>query len=110
MKKQMQGFSFSPPLNLIEEGKLFLGVTLFECTNSVFNITNENNSFAITIPGHWQNRSDEKTTDELKKLLGVGSLESHVKEVRKRGNKTKIGDIEWELSDFDTQKMRYLKN
>ena len=60
MNKQMQTFSFSPPINLIEEGKWSLGVTSFECTKSVVNITAENNSFSITIPGHWQTKSDEK--------------------------------------------------
>ena len=87
MNKQMQTFSFSPPLNSIEEGKWLLGVTLLECTNSVLNITNKHNSFSITIPGHWQTKSDEKTFDELINLLGLRSLELHVKEIRKRGNK-----------------------
>ena len=63
----MQTFYFSPPIYLVEEGKWFLGVTSLECTNSAFNITNENNSFSITIPGLWQTKSDEKTIDELKK-------------------------------------------
>ena len=52
MNKQIETFSFSPPINLVEEGKWLLAVTSFEVTNSVFNITDENNSFAITIPGH----------------------------------------------------------
>ena len=60
MNNQMQTFLFNPPLNLVE-GKWLLGVTSFECTNSVFNITDENNSFSITIPGHWQTESTEKT-------------------------------------------------
>ena len=47
MRKPMQTFSFSPPINLVEDGKWLLGVISFECTNSVFNITNENNSFSI---------------------------------------------------------------
>ena len=82
-----------------------------ECTNSVLNITNENNSFSVIIPGHYQNKSDEKTIDELKKLLKLRSLELHVKEVQKRGTKIKIGDNEYKLSDFDNQKKtRYLKN
>ena len=102
----MQTFSFTPPINLIEEGKWLLAVTSFECTNYVFNITNENISFSITIPGHWQTQSDEKTIDELNKFLDLGSLELHVKEVRNRRNKTKIGDNELKLSDFDTQKKR----
>ena len=106
----MQTFSFSPPINLIEEGKWLLGVSSFECTNSIFNITNENNSFSIIIPGHYQNKSDERTIDDLNKLSELKSLELHVEEVRKRGTKIKIRDIEYQLSDFDTQKMRYLKN
>ena len=111
MNKQMQTFSFNRPINLVEEGKWLLAVSSFECTNSVFNITNENNSFSIIIPGHYPNKSDEKTIDDLNKLLELRSLELHVKEVRKRGSKIKIGDIEYKLSDFDTQKkMRYLKN
>ena len=83
MNKQMQTFSFSPPINLVEEGKWLLAVSSFECTNSVFNITNENNSFSIFIPGHYQNKSDEKTIDELNKLSELTSLELHVEEVRK---------------------------
>ena len=60
MIRSKQTFSFNPPINLVEEGKWLIGVTLFDCTNSVFNITNENNLFSIIIPGHWQTKSDEK--------------------------------------------------
>ena len=104
MNKQMQTFSFNPPINLVEEGKWLLGVSSFECTNSVFNITNKNSYFSIIVPGHWESKSAEKTIDELNKLLELRSLELHVKEVRKRGNKIKIGDNEYKLSDFDTFK------
>ena len=90
----MQTFSFNPPINLSEEGKWLMAVSLFDCTNSVFNVTNENNSFSIIIPGHYQNKSDEKTIDDLNKLLELKSFELHVDEVRKRGNKLKIGDKE----------------
>ena len=107
--KQMQTFSFNPPINLVEEGKWLLAVSSLECTNSVFNITNENNSFSIIIPGHYQNKSDEKNIDDLNKLLELKSLELHVDEVRKRGNKIKIGDIEYKLSDFDNQKNEILE-
>ena len=88
MTKQMQTFSFNPPINLLEEGKWLLAVSSFECTNSVFNITNENNSFSIIIPGHYQNKSDEETIDELNKLLELRSqngIELHVEQVRKKG-------------------------
>ena len=39
MNKQMQTFSFSPPINSIEEGKWLLAVTSFATMNSVYNIT-----------------------------------------------------------------------
>ena len=94
MNKQLENFSFNPPINLIEEGKWLLGVSSLECTNSDFNTTNENNSFSIIIPGHYQTKSAETTIDELNKLLELSSLEMHVKEVRKRGNPIKIGDNE----------------
>ena len=104
MNKQMQTFSFNPPINLFEEGKWLMAVSLFDCTNSVYNITNENNSFSIIIPGHYQTEFAEETIDKLNKLLELKSLELHVAEVRKRGDKIKIGDYEYKLSDFDTQK------
>ena len=109
MIKPMQTFSFNPPINLVEEGKWLMAVSLFDCTNSVYNITNENNSFSIIIPGHYQTESAEKTFDELKKLMELKSLELLVDEVRKRGNKIKIGDNEFKLSDFDTQKNEILE-
>ena len=104
INKQMQTFSFNLSINLVEEGKWLLGVSSFDCTNFVSNMTNENNSFSIIIPGHYQNKSDEKTVDDPKKLLELASLELHVKEVKKRGNIVKIGDNEIKSSEFDTQK------
>ena len=81
-----------------------MAVSLFDCTNSVYNITYENNSFSIIIPGHYETEFAEKTIDELNKFLELKSLELHVKEVRKTGNKIKEGNNEYKLSDFDTQK------
>ena len=109
MDKQMQAFSFNPPINLIEEDKWLLAVSSFECTNSVFNITNDNNSFSIIIQGHWETEFAEKTIDEVNRLLDLRSVELHVNEVRKRGNKIKIGDKEYKLSDFDNQKYEILE-
>ena len=74
MHKQTQTFSFYPLINLVEEGKWLLAVTSFDCKNSVFIITNENNSFSMIIPGHYQTESDERTFDELNKLLELRSL------------------------------------
>ena len=87
----MQSFSFNPPMNLLEEGKWLLACSSFKCTNSVFNITNENISFSIIIPGHYQNKSDEKTIDGLNKLLELKSLELNVEEVRKREENIEAG-------------------
>ena len=81
----------------------------FECTYSVFNITNENNSFSTTIPGHWRDSIEEQIVNRLNKALEVRTLESHVEAVRTRGNKILIGDSVYKLSDFDTQKDEILK-
>ena len=109
MNKQMQIYSFNPPINLVEERKWLLAVSSFECTNTVFNITKENNSFSIIIPGHWEDEFSQKIIDEVNRLLELRSLESHVDEVRKRGNIIKIGDKEYNLSDFDNQKYEIIK-
>ena len=81
MNEQMQTFSFHSPTNLSEEGKWILAVNSFETTNSFFNITNENKSFSITIPGHWDSESAEKTIDELNEFLELRSqngIEVHI--------------------------------
>ena len=104
MNKQRETFSFNPSFNLIEEDKWLLAVSLFECTNSVFNITDEKNSFSNIIPAHWETEFAEKIIDEVNRLLKLRFLVLHVNEVRKRGNKLKIGDKEYILSDFDNQK------
>ena len=63
----MQTFPFNPPINLVEEGKWLLGLSSLECTNSVVNIINENNSFSIIIPGHYQTEFAEKMISDLNK-------------------------------------------
>ena len=79
--------------------------------NSVFNTTDVNNSVSINIPSHWETEFDRKIFAKIDELIKLRSLESHVKEVRKRGNEIKKGDNEYNLSDFDTEKKtRYLKN
>ena len=69
MNEHMQIFSYSAPVDLPEADKWLLAVTFYECTNSFFNITNEYNSFSITIPGHFETTSAEKTIHQLNKLL-----------------------------------------
>ena len=113
MNKQIQTFSFNPAINLVEEGKWLLGVTSFKANNSVFNTTDGNNSFSISIPGHWNSKSAEEIIDELNKLLELRSendIELHVEEVTKRGNQIKIGDKEFKLSSLICLKVKYLKN
>ena len=77
-------------------------------TNSVFNINNENNSFSINIPGHWNSDEGEQLINEPNNLLELRSendIELHVEEVRKRGNQRKRGDNEFlKLSELDTRK------
>ena len=109
MNKQTQTFSFNPPTNLVEEGKWLLEITSFETTISVFNTTNENNRFSITIEGHWCSKGGVKTNHKLQKLLQLRSkidIKLHVVKVVKRGNQMKIGDKEYKLSDLDTRKKR----
>ena len=105
MNKQMETFSFNPPINLVEEGKRLLAVTPFTATNSVFNITNENNSSSITTSGHWNSQSAEKTIDELNKLLELRSendIQLHVEQVRKKGIILK--------NDFSLSSLGFFKN
>ena len=113
INKQTETFSFTPPINLPERGKRLLGVISFECTNSVFNITNDNNSFSISVPGHWNCEGNEEIINKLNNLLELNfenGIELHVEEVRRRRNQTKIGDNEYlELSDLDNRKYSNIK-
>ena len=83
MNEQMQTFSFNLPLYLVKEGKWLLTVSSFECTNPVFIITNENNSFSIIVKGHYETEFAGKIINDLNKSLELKSLELHVKEVGK---------------------------
>ena len=93
--KQMQTFSFDPPINLCEESKWSLAVSSFEATNSVFNITNENDSFSITTPGHWSSRGDAETIQELRSILQLRSknnINCMLKKLEKMRSQIKIED------------------
>ena len=74
MSKHMQNFPFNPPNSSVEKGEWLLAESSFEYTNSVFNITNENNSFSIIIPSHYETESAEKIIDNLNKVLQLRSL------------------------------------
>ena len=109
MNRQIEAFSFNPPINLAEEEKCLFAVTGLEAMNSLFNINDENNSFSITIPGYWTSRGGAETIIQLQNLVELreqNDIELHVEEVRKRGNRLKIGDNEHNLSDLDTRKRR----
>ena len=83
-----------------------LAVTNFEAMNSVFIITNKNNSLSFTIEGLRSSRGGVETINKLQKILQLRSkndIKLHVEKVRKRGNQIKIGDKEYNLSDLDTR-------
>ena len=113
MNKQLQTFSFNPPINLAEDGKLLLAVSLFECTNSVFNLTDGNDLLSITISGHWETKSAEKTVDDFYKLLELRSqngIELHVEHVRKTGLISIKGYSLSSLDTFRNEILEELKN
>ena len=115
MNKQKETFSFSPPLNFFEEGKWLLAVTSFEATNSVSNITQEINSFSISIPRRWRISIYLSVViiDKLRDLLKLRSendIELHVEEVKKRGNKIIMGDENISYLTMMLIKLIHLKN
>ena len=60
----------------------------FEATNSVFNITDESNTFSTSTPGQLILECGEEIVALLKKLLKLRSendIELHIEEVGKRG-------------------------
>ena len=80
LNKQVDIFSFSPALYLSGEGKCLVAVTSFEATISVFKINDKNNSFSLTISGHWNSKSAGKTINELNFLLELQVSIFHQKE------------------------------
>ena len=83
----MNFFSFNPTKDLTEEGKWLLAVTCFQ-KNSVFFITDKNNSFSFTIPSHWFPEVSEETVDKVNEILELRSqriIEIPVEQTRKKG-------------------------
>ena len=81
--KQMHKISFNLSRKFSDEGKWLLAVTSFEATNSVFNISSENNSFSFSTPGHWNSKDGEELINKLNKLFELRSendVDLHVKE------------------------------
>ena len=88
-----------------------MGVTSFECIKSGFNITKENNSFSISIPGQWISGDGEELINELNKLLEQRSendIEFHVKDVEKRETRLEIGNSGDTLAGLDQFKSEVL--
>ena len=111
MKRQMENFSFSPPINLIKEEKWLLAVTSFDTMNSIFKITNEDNSFSVSIPGYWNSEEGEELFNELLKLLELRSendIELQVRDVEKRGTRLEIESGGYNLASFDHFKSEIL--
>ena len=97
LNRELGTFSFNPPINSFEEGKLLLAVNCFEATNSVFNITDESNSFSNSTTSHWSSRGGAEAIDTLHQLLTLRSrkdIELHVEEVQEKRNQRKKGDNE----------------
>ena len=65
----MQTSSFSQPINLVEEGEWLVEVTSFQTINSVFNITDEKNSFSLSTPGRWSPKDGGELINKLSKFL-----------------------------------------
>ena len=108
MNEQMETLSFNPPINLVEEGKWLLAVTFFEATNSVFNITDKNNSLLLSTPSPWNSEDNEELINEPYKLLELRSqngIELYVEQVEK--GLVSINDHT--LSCLGTSKMKHLK-
>ena len=69
MDKQKETFSFNPPVNFSEEGTWLMGVKRLEATNSIFNITDENQNFSVSAPSHWSARGGDESANKLQKFF-----------------------------------------
>ena len=100
-------------MHLVKEGKCLLAVTSLEATNSVFNITSENNSCPLSTPGHWAPENGEELINRLNKFLELrpeNDIKLHVKQVEKRDPGIKIGENEYlRLFDLDAHKILIIK-
>ena len=112
LNKQMKTLPFLPLMNQAEEGKWLLAVTSVEATNSVFKITDENNSFLISTLGQWSPEGGGENInkmDELLQLRSQSDIELHVKEVTKRSTRKEIETSGCDLAGFDHLKCEILE-
>ena len=90
---------------------MVIAVTSFEAMNSVFNITDKNNSFSISSPSYWIPVGGEELNNKLKKLLEVRSqndIELRGKNFEKRGTRIEIGNSGYNLAGFNQHKIETL--
>ena len=104
-KKQI--FPFSPAIILFEEESWLLAVTIFQATNSLYEINHGNDSVSNTTPGHWSCEDGEGTMRTLQNLSKLGyqnDVELNVEEVEKRSTLIKKSENDYKLSDLDSHK------
>ena len=92
---------------MVEERNCLLKVTSFQARNSIFIITNENNSFPASTPEYWFSRGGAETIYKQQTFLEARSQNDkklHVEDVRESGNLIKVEDSEYKLSDLDIHK------
>ena len=90
---------------------MVIAVTNFEAMNSVFNITDKNTSFSISLPSYWTPLGGEELINKLKKLLELRSqndIELHGEEFEKRGTRIDNGNSGYNLAGFDHYKSEKL--
>ena len=66
---------------------MVIRVSSFECTYSLFNVTDENNRFFVSVPGQGCSEDDEELINELNKLIDLTSGNQNdllVEQVRKK--------------------------
>ena len=93
LNKQNERFSFSPPINLADEGNWLVAVTSFEATNSLSNINYEHNNFSSSSSNYWTHNDGEEFINEESNLLDLRSqndFELRVREEARRGNRIEI--------------------
>ena len=70
-------------------------MTSFDATNSVFDITDENNTFTDSKTRYWSPEYGEEPNTQLNKFLELRSeydIELNVKEKEKRSTRIQIGN------------------
>ena len=92
---------------------MILEVSSFECASSAFNIIDENSSFSISTPSHWNSEDSEDLINKFDKILELRSendKELHIREVGQRSDQIIIGEDEYLiLSDLDREKGSIIK-